>query len=56
LGQVPLVAKQKIDFRYDFGDDWRFEVLVEKIDPLKTVDQPKVIEKAGRAPKQYRWD
>ena len=56
LGQVPLVAKQKIDFRYDFGDDWRFEVLVEKIDPLKTVDQAKVIEKAGRAPKQYRWD
>lgn len=33
----PLVPKEKIKFRYhyDFGDDWRHEILVEKILPPK---------------------
>ena len=55
LGLARLGPKQKIDFRYDFGDDWRFEVLVEGIDELSELRKPKILEKAGKAPKQYDW-
>jgi Cft2 family RNA processing exonuclease len=56
LGGTNLTPKQKIEFRYDFGDDWRFQVLVEKVDETATMDQPAVIEIHGEAPKQYDWD
>ncbi|MBI4741984.1 MAG: hypothetical protein HY777_10655 [Betaproteobacteria bacterium] len=56
MGKARIVAKQKIDFRYDFSDDWRFVVLVEKIAPPNTIEKPTVIEKRGEAPEQYAWD
>jgi hypothetical protein len=53
LGEIGLQPKQIIDFRYDFGDDWRFKVQVEALDPTQRIKTPKVIAKAGKAPKQY---
>jgi hypothetical protein len=54
LGDVGLTPGQIIDFTYDFGDMWEFKLLVEAHDPDKTLDAPKIVGKAGRAPKQYR--
>jgi hypothetical protein len=55
LGLARLVPKQKLDFRYDFGDAWRFEVLVETMDESSELGKPKILDKAGKAPKQYDW-
>jgi hypothetical protein len=35
LRQVLCRARQKILYEYDFGDDWRHEILVEKIVPFE---------------------
>lgn len=56
VGQAQLVPKQKIDFRYDFGDEWRFAVAVESVDGDTSLRNPKVVAKQGKAPKQYQWD
>lgn len=53
LGELSLYPKQIITFRYDFGDDWRFKLVVEKLDPTQSNITPKVIDEAGKAPKQY---
>lgn len=53
LGEIGLHPKQVIDFRYDFGDDWRFKLVVEKLDPTQTDTIPSVIAQAGKAPRQY---
>jgi len=47
-------SKKKMLFLFDYGDEWRF--LVERIkttDPKPRMKYPKIIEKVGRAPKQY---
>ena len=55
VGDLPLQAGESMIYNYDFGDNWRFVVTLERIDPpdpkLKT---PKLLEKQGRAPEQYR--
>lgn len=53
LGEINLTPRQKIEFRYDFGDNWRFQVLVERVDEIATLDQAAVVETHGKAPKQY---
>lgn len=53
LGETNLAPRQKIEFSYDFGDNWRFQVLVEKVDQTAVLDQPAVVESYGKAPKQY---
>ena len=55
LGDVGLFAGQVIEFRYDFGDDWRFEVLVEKLDEATTGAKPAIVAKQGKSPRQYDW-
>ena len=56
LGDIEFHAGQTIDYRFDFGDNWHFDVILLEINtsakPLKTA---KVIEKVGKAPKQYHW-
>ncbi len=43
---------------FDFGDNWEFNVLLERIDPVDlNLKKPKVLEKKGEAPEQYpMWD
>ncbi|WP_431066670.1 IS1096 element passenger TnpR family protein [Methylotuvimicrobium sp.] len=56
LGEMPIHEGMTFVFHYDFGDDWRFQCLVETV--IKEggkYTEPKVIEKKGRAPKQYYY-
>ena len=57
LGQLPLSCGDHILFWYDFGDDWKFDVVLEAIREQSTVRKPKIIERSGKAPRQYpRYD
>lgn len=58
IGEVPLSPGQSMKLVYDFGDDWRFDVKLERIDPPdKRMKKPRVLEKHGEAPEQYpNWD
>lgn len=43
--------------RYDFGDNWKFDVTLEKILPANPrMTKPKITEKHGKPPKQYNYD
>lgn len=54
VGDIPLVFGMNMLFLYDFGDHWLFKVELEKIDPEGiTAEKAIVIEKNGKAPKQY---
>ena len=54
LGEARLFPRQLVEFRYDFGDNWRFDVLVEKLDASDTVAKPALLAKEGKAPRQYQ--
>ena len=41
-------------FHFDFGDDWRFQLLVESITSEDiSCSEPTVIEQHGNPPEQY---
>jgi hypothetical protein len=49
-----LPVKDTMKFVFDFGDNWRFLLRLERIDPPDPkVPEPTVIESVGQAPKQY---
>ena len=58
VGDLPLRPGGTMIYHYDFGDDWRFVVTLEQIDPAPARQKKaKVLEKAGAAPDQYpTWD
>jgi hypothetical protein len=58
LGTLPLKPGESMSLVYDFGDNWRFSVKLERIDPPGSVKKlPKVLESHGKAPEQYpSWD
>jgi len=58
IGELPLSPGQSMNLVYDFGDNWQFDVKLERIDPPnKRMKKPRVLEKHGKAPEQYpRWD
>ena len=54
LGFLSVEPGEVLQLRYDFGDDWRFQVKLERIDPPGSVKKlPKVLEKKGKSPRQY---
>jgi hypothetical protein len=57
IGGVPLRLNEPLEFIYDFGDNWRFEVIPERIEaPDPKFKKPKVTESGGKPPKQYEGD
>lgn len=39
----------------DFGDNWEFDVILERIEPFdKNLKRPKIIKAQGKPPEQYR--
>jgi hypothetical protein len=58
VGEVPLSPGQSMTFLFDFGDNWRFDVRLERIDPPdKKLKAPRVLESHGKAPQQYpNWE
>ena len=54
IGDFPLEEGMSMIFHFDFGDDWRFTVTLEQIEPVNsTVKTAKLLEKHGKAPRQY---
>jgi hypothetical protein len=57
IQDVPLRPGANLIFFYDFGDSWRFRVQLEHIGPVDSkLKRPKIVEKHGKAPEQYRWE
>ncbi len=56
LLELPLKEGSTMTFVYDFGDNWQFTVLVERVDPVDpSLKEPKLLESHRKAPKQYGW-
>jgi hypothetical protein len=57
IGELPLHERQSMQFQYDYGTDWRFDVQLEKVEPQSAkVDEPTIVESRGRAPAEYGFD
>lgn len=56
IGDLPLSEGSVMEFVYDFGDWWEFQVTLETIGPPDpALKSAALIEEKGRAPEQYRW-
>lgn len=56
IGCLPLDPGQSMEFEYDFGDEWNFDIKLEEIlPPDPRLTKPKLKESVGRAPKQYNY-
>ncbi len=56
IGELTLHVGDHIGFRYDFGDDWRFTLTLESIEPAKSrLKKTQLIESEGNAPDQYAY-
>lgn len=59
VGSLGLTQEHRFVFRYDFGADHRFDVLVAMIHPRKErrAKYPRVVAGTGKPPEQYpRWE
>ena len=58
IGSLPLEPGQSMQLMYDFGDNWRFGIKLERIDPPgPKAKKPRILESHGKAPEQYQsWD
>jgi hypothetical protein len=56
LSQLPLRPGQKLEYLFDFGDSWQFDLLIESIDAAATAAKRiRVIESHGKPPPQYEF-
>jgi len=53
LGDLMLEPGQKIAYVFDFGDEWRVELTVARIDADDGGVYPRLLESVGEAPPQY---
>jgi hypothetical protein len=58
IGELPLQPGALMEFVYDFGDWWEFDVILEKVDPPDArMTKPAILESHGESPQQYPiWD
>jgi len=58
IGSLPLEPGETMELTYDFGDNWRFTVKLDRIEPPEAkIKAPRILESHGSAPKQYQdWD
>jgi hypothetical protein len=63
IGELPLRPGSMLEYLFDFGDNWLFEVWLEKLEPVNPkLRKPMMIEGRGQAPSQYpnlddeEWD
>jgi len=56
LGELPLSIGSRMEYLYDFGDNWQFEIILESITPkphgLQNIE-PKLLKSKGQSPEQY---
>lgn len=57
IGELPLEPGHSMTLIYDFGDNWQFDVRLERIDPpTKKHGSPRILAKHGDSPEQYpQW-
>jgi len=53
LGDLGLEPGQKIAYVFDFGDEWRVELTVARVDADDGGIYPRLLESTGEAPPQY---
>jgi hypothetical protein len=54
VGEIPLRPGASMEYLFDFGDQWRFDVKLERIDPADDrIKKSKPLEEHGKAPLQY---
>jgi len=54
IGDLPLQPNATMAYLYDFGNNWEFQVTLERIDPPDdALKQPIILETQGKAPEQY---
>jgi len=61
IGDLPIKINDTMDFTFDYGDNWQFSIVLEKIEVIKKetneIPSIKTIRINGKAPKQYPdWD
>ncbi len=50
VGELPLAPGQSMRLTYDFGDSWRFDVKLERVDPPdRRIKAPRILESHGKA-------
>jgi hypothetical protein len=56
IGDLPLSVGESMLYNFDFGDNWEFTLILERIDaPNPRQESAKILERVGRSPKQYRY-
>lgn len=53
IGDVPLSVGQTMIFLFDFGDNWEFDVTLERVDTERVTKKPGILETHGKSPEQY---
>jgi len=53
IGELPLLAGHAMRFHYDFGDDWIFNIVLEKITQDDRPDDLGILDVHGDSPEQY---
>lgn len=56
LDKINLAMKQKFSLHYDFGDDWMFTIIVQKITETEEKVAPTVIKEKGYIEQYPEWD
>jgi len=57
VGDVALRIGQTMDYLFDFGDWWEFDVTLEQVDRDMVVKGSAILETHGQPPEQYpQWD
>ena len=57
IGFLPLAEPESMGFLYDYGENWRFAVKLEKVDPPSdTINEPTIVESHGAPPQEYDFE
>ena len=58
VGHVPLRVGHTMEYLFDFGDWWQFDVTLEQVNPAgESIQEPRILDQHGKAPEQYpNWD
>lgn len=56
LDKIGLEIKQRFSLHYDFGDDWMFSIIVQRITETSEKIVPNVIKEKGSIEQYPEWD
>jgi hypothetical protein len=59
IGTLPLEPGQTMTLLYDFGDNWEFDVKLERVEPRDAKKKAaRIVKRNGKSPEQYSswWD